>query len=112
MCEPAKGIAHLSFRGGGMLLPARSPYDRQLLTEHVVSRVRTDGRVQVLLDDRCWLVHLRRGPGAACCTACGHITESSCISRGCGNSYCVKCAFSDQEVSVRLAQRIERRGAS
>lgn len=47
----SKGIVHISFAGGGLFLPARSPYDRQMLVEHVTDRVRCKGHLQVLTDD-------------------------------------------------------------
>jgi hypothetical protein len=40
-----KGIAHVSFPGGSMVLPARTPYDRQMLLEHIVDRVAKAHRV-------------------------------------------------------------------
>ena len=35
-----QGIAHVSFAGGGFFVPARSSYDRQLLADHALARVR------------------------------------------------------------------------
>jgi hypothetical protein len=51
-----KGIAHVSFPGGSMVLPARNPYDRQMLLEYVVNRAHARERVQVLVDDLRWMV--------------------------------------------------------
>jgi len=30
-----KDIAHISFDGGGLIVPAQRPYERQLLVEHI-----------------------------------------------------------------------------
>lgn len=45
MMELAKGIAHVSFAGGGILVPARDPDDRQTLVEHVADHIRAKGQV-------------------------------------------------------------------
>ncbi len=96
----AKGIAHVSFPGGGLFVPARSAYDRQLLLDHVLDRVHSKRHVQVLVDDQRWLVHdLEDGclTSAACC-CCG--AESTCIAvKGGGLPYCIRCAFADGAVA-------------
>jgi hypothetical protein len=73
-----KGIAHVSFPGGGMFVPARNPYDRQLLAEHVLSRARAKGQVQVLLDDQRWMVYHSPGRRNICCSRCGVAVDSAC----------------------------------
>ncbi len=108
----SNGVAHVSFRGGGTFLPARNPYDRQLLVEHVLSRVRAKGRVQVLVNDERWMVHLHRGPSAGC-LSCGYFGDSACYSavRN-GGPYCVKCAFGDFVASAPPERMAERRVGS
>jgi hypothetical protein len=97
------GIAHLSFRGGGFFLPARSPYDRQLLVEYVSARVRADGEVQVLLGNQRWMVHAHRGTLAAPCSICGQAVDSACYSSSAGDApHCVKCAFGYRTRRARL----------
>ena len=88
------GIAHVSFRGGGFFLPVRTPYDRQMLIEHVASRVRVKGRVQVLVDDRHWMIDLNHEASAPSCMSCGHMMDSACYcTRSAGQPYCVRCAL-------------------
>jgi hypothetical protein len=90
-----RGVAHISFSGGGVFLPARNPYDREILVEHVADRVRSKGEVQVALDDRCWSVSL--SSVGICCASCGHPLDSACYSPANGfAAFCVKCAFSEQ----------------
>jgi len=87
-----RGVAHISFAGGGVFLPARNPYDREILAEHVADRVRCKGEVQVALDDRCWSVSL--SAVGASCSHCGHPLDSACSSPTSGvDVLCVKCAF-------------------
>ena len=38
-----KGIAHVSFQGGGLIVPAQTPYERQLLFEHVEASAKQHG---------------------------------------------------------------------
>jgi hypothetical protein len=109
----AKGIAHLSFAGGGMFIPARSPYDRQLLAEHVLNRVRLKGSVQVLVDDRRWLVNLLRHRRASGCSRCGCSVTSVCSDAAADTVvYCVRCAFVQRaKVPTRLGSKANRPGA-
>jgi hydroxyethylthiazole kinase-like sugar kinase family protein len=89
-----RGIAHVSFGGGGIVLPARSPYERQLLAEHVQSRVRANGEVQVVIDDQRWMVRRRPRSGLAECSQCGCAVNSACyLGAGTGTPYCLACAF-------------------
>jgi len=103
----ASGVAHLSFAGGGLFLPARSPYDRQTLAEHIASRARRNGQVQVLVDDRRWLVYRRSAASAAVCTHCGASSlASACYAIGCAPAaYCVRCAFLEPLPLPNEAQR-------
>src|ERR1043166_6991505 len=97
------GIAHVSFPGGGIFLPARSPYDRQILIELVTDRVHCTGEVQVLLDGERWRVQLRRG-GCPRCAYCGTAVHPTCNSMTHGErGYCVNCAFGDGAALVPVA---------
>jgi hypothetical protein len=96
MSRMLDGIAHVSFPGGGMFLPARSPYDRQLLVEHVADRARSEKHVQVLVDDRRWIVNLNHESAPVICSRCQGALLLSCHSLGVGDAYCVKCALTPQ----------------
>lgn len=105
-----RGIAHVSFPGGSMFLPARNPYDRQMLIEHIVDRARAKERVQVLVDDLRWIVHLRRSPATAHCSACGCALNSACYSTAeQGGAYCLGCAFADHLAQLQPKQEPQRR---
>jgi hypothetical protein len=87
-----RGVAHISFAGGGVFLPARNPYDREILVEHVADRVRSKGELQVALDDHCWSVCM--SDVGASCASCGAALDSACYSVANGlAAYCVRCAF-------------------
>jgi hypothetical protein len=107
----SKAIAHVSFPGGGMFLPARSPYDRQMLVEHVTNRVRSKGRVQVLLDEQRWMVYLNRGPRTAC-SNCGRAADSACCRPAdAGAAYCLGCALGPA-ANLSTAHQVPHRHAS
>jgi len=92
--ELARGIAHISFRGGGVFLPARDPYDRQILIDHVTQRVRTEGRVQVLVANHRWMVQAGAAHRAATCAACGQAVGTVCYSdMSNGATHCARCAL-------------------
>ena len=96
-----KGIVHLSFPGGGMFLPARTPYDWQTLVEHVKDRVRSKGEVQVLIHDHRWLVRWCEASARSVCAVCGLASESTCHSSTSGSTvYCVSCAFGEPQAAA------------
>lgn len=104
-----KGIAHVSFLGGSLFCPARTPYDRQMLIEYIVDRVRAKERVQVLMGELRWMVHLRQGGGDAQCSACGGGLSGGCYStdEG-GQGYCLGCAFGDCTAEAEPKPELER----
>ena len=97
MLGPSKGVAHVSYNGGGLCLPARSPYDRQLLMEEVLRQSHIHGIVQILLDNDRWLVHGLRGHSRVSCARCGRLTGSACHSGSRGEAvFCVGCVVDDE----------------
>ena len=88
------GVAHVSYKGGGLCVPARSPYDRQLLAEQVVYCTRTRGMVQVLVNDDRWLVHMPASGPRDDCSGCGQRMDTAWHAPALGESaYCSKCAL-------------------
>jgi len=61
-------IAHLSFRGGGMVLPANTPYERELLVECVEATTKRYGRLRLEVDGQHWTI--RRSNGIPVCGSC------------------------------------------
>jgi hypothetical protein len=92
------GIAHMFFRDGGTLLPASSPYDRQILIEYVTDRLRTAGAVEVRLEGRQWIVRMHDGDNGSWCACCGAAVHATCHAPADGpTAYCVTCAFGADE---------------
>jgi hypothetical protein len=111
MATMLNGIAHVSFLGGGIFLPARTPYDRQILLEHVADRVHVKGRVQVLMHDRRWLVQLNHGPSAMHCTSCNAPMDSVCVVDNGDLPYCLRCVFETCVEPVRSLPELRLRTA-
>jgi hypothetical protein len=110
MSAVARGMAHVSYAGGGIFLPARSPYDRQMLVEHIGECVRAKGQVQVLMGRQRWVVQRNWGPGAAPCAECGCFAAGVCSAGANGGGvYCVKCALGSDTEAERPQRAPERR---
>ncbi|MBI3782146.1 MAG: hypothetical protein HY270_01975 [Deltaproteobacteria bacterium] len=106
------GVAHVSYKGGGLCLPARSPYDRQLLAEQVVYCTRTKGMVQVLVNDDRWLVHLPTGPRGGC-VECGQRMDTAWHAPALGDvAYCSRCALDDRNQRQRRAPVVALRSSA
>jgi hypothetical protein len=64
-----KGFAHISFAGGGLIVPAQTPYERELLVEHIEASTRRHGSVQLEVNRRHWtVVSLSKGHREGCAT--------------------------------------------
>jgi hypothetical protein len=59
-------IAHLSFRGGGLILPAHTPYERELLVECVEATTKRHGHLRLQVDGRHWTISTSNGIRAVC----------------------------------------------
>jgi hypothetical protein len=85
-----KGVAHISFEGGGSFLPAQTPYERELLIEHVEVSARGRGSVGLDLNGRRWTVSSKNGHGEAC-ASCDRWPEKLTF-RFDGQTLCGQCA--------------------
>ena len=63
------GVARIAAHDGGIVLPLRTPYDRQVLFEHVAHYAKRHGRVRLEFDRKQWSV--------------SHATEHSPLCVGC-----------------------------
>lgn len=85
------GVAHIIFLGGGTVLPARDPYERELLREHVMDRARRKGQVQIFIDGRAWIVRDERS------FTCGRCRQAKvgtwCAFAADASTCCVGCAL-------------------
>jgi hypothetical protein len=111
MAGLSEGIAHVSYQGGSVFLPARSPYDRELLAAEVLRESHRHDTVQILLGRDRWLVHKLHDGARVRCIQCGRLTASACRSGAHGRDrFCIACAVS--EPAVVTAQRSHAQIAS
>lgn len=99
-----KGIAHITFRQGGLILPASTPYDRQLLFEHVAQYAKQHGRIGLGLDRRQWIVAQVEDTPQACAT-CNQQIHNVAYTRS-GHTLCHPCARADARLFAPPEQRI------
>ena len=59
-------IAHLSFRGGGLFLPAHTPYERELLVECVEASTKRYGHLLLEVNGRHWNISMSNGFRPVC----------------------------------------------
>lgn len=87
--------AHLDFGGGGLIVPARTPYDRQLLREHVLASVQQGRRIRLTVFGKTWLIVQAEAPQSpVVCAACERpINNAVCYAPGAATAHCVACAL-------------------
>ena len=86
-----KGIAHVSFHGGGLIVPVHTPYDRQLLFEHVEASAKRHGDVRLDWRHQHWTVSLGNGQRKVC-AACRRSLHKLLTYRCDGRILCAWCA--------------------
>lgn len=86
--------AHITFVGGGLLLPARTLYDRQILREHVLNRAQHGEHVQIRVGRKTWLVERPGRQRSFVCELCERrLTVAALHAPPSENVYCVACAL-------------------
>jgi len=88
-----RGVARISFQGGGLFLPAKTPYERELLFEHVNEYTKRHGQVRLDFSRKEWLVRLKASP-AEICAACRQPLENLAYTRG-DRTLCGQCVRRD-----------------
>jgi hypothetical protein len=85
-----KSVAHISFEGGGLIVPAQTPYERELLFEHVEMSTKRHGCVRLDVNRGHWTISLRNGDREAC-TSCSRWLDNLIYRFG-GQTLCGQCA--------------------
>ena len=87
-----KGIAYVSFhQGGGLIAPAHTPYERELLFEHVEASAKQHGGVRLDWRHQHWTVSLSNGQREVC-AACRRAVDNQMTYRFDGRILCAYCA--------------------
>ncbi len=85
-----RGIAQLTFQGGGFILPSKTPYERELLFEHVAQYAKRHGSVHLQFNAQHWTV-TRAEERSEVCAICNQQPDNlSYVSKG--FSLCHPCA--------------------
>ena len=85
-----KGLAHISFAGGGLILPLQTPYERELLFEHVEVSAKRHGGVRLNVNRRHWTISMHNGRREAC-ASCRQWLDTL-VYRSDGRILCGQCA--------------------
>jgi hypothetical protein len=81
--------AHISFPSGGLILPAQTPYEQQLVFEHAVASAKRHGRIELSANGRHWKV----SRDAALHELCGRcsLPLHDLVCWGNAQSFCGQC---------------------
>lgn len=88
-----KGVARISFHGGALFVPVKTPYERELLFEHVDLYTKRHGQVLLELDQREWTVR-RANDHPELCTTCGRRLDLLSYALG-ERTLCSQCVRRD-----------------
>ena len=95
MRESDSPIAHMTFSGGGMMLPASTPYEREVLREYLLDRALRTERVQLRARGKTWSVERCSPKQPRTCSRCKrHLAAAALHAPGSTTDYCVPCALS------------------
>jgi len=89
-----KGVARISFQGGALFVPAKTPYDREVLFEHLDLYAKRHGTVRVELNRREWTVTKSSVGERSLCADCNRRLDALTYALG-GRALCASCARRD-----------------
>jgi hypothetical protein len=90
-----KGVARISFQGGALFLPVKTPYDREVLFEHLDLYAKRHGAVRVELNRREWTVKRSNGEESVTCEVCDRRLDFLTYALLGGRTLCAFCAKRD-----------------
>jgi hypothetical protein len=85
-------FAHVQCSSGGLILPAHSPYDRQVVRQHVQQLVGPIGSVQLGVDGNDWTVTRPNGQPHSC-TECAQPQLLRCSRADGRTPICIACVL-------------------
>lgn len=90
----AQRTAHIVFAGGGFITPARTPYECELLNEHVLASVHHKQQMRIDIGRKSWLVKQADPNDPVACSACDRpVNAAVCHEFGSSAAFCVACAL-------------------
>jgi hypothetical protein len=92
-------IAQLFFSGGGMILPAGTPYERELLVDCVEATAKRHGNLKLHMHGQSWIVGANRS-ALPVCSVCSQWPETLAFPGGASGTLSVvssgACACRDR----------------
>lgn len=88
-----KDIARLVFQDGGVVLPVKTPYDRELLFEYADQCVKRHGRVRIEIGHRRCVAKLCKDQPETCASCGSRLDRISYAIRA--GTFCRFCARRD-----------------
>lgn len=88
-----KGVARISFHGGALFIPVKTPYERELFFEHIDLYTKRHGNVRFELDRQEWSVSIA-GDRARTCSSCQRRLDALTYALG-GRTVCGQCVRRD-----------------
>jgi hypothetical protein len=85
-----KHVAHISFEGGGLVVPTQTAYEREVLFEHAEASTRRYGHIQLDTDGGRWVVSLKNRQRQTC-AMCKLWLDNFTYRFG-GETLCGQCA--------------------
>lgn len=76
-----KDVAHISFDGGGIMIPVHTPYERQLMVEHVEASTNRYGCIRLEVNRQHWTISRNRGSRTVC-AACSQWPDNLAYPTG------------------------------
>ncbi len=85
-----KDVAHISFKGGGLIVPAQTPYERELLFENAEVYTKRHGSVRLKVNRRQWTISRPNGHREVCASCSRWLNNLT--YRSDGQTLCGQCA--------------------
>jgi len=104
-----KGIAKLTFPGGGIVLPGRTPYERELLVEHIQYHVRRRSALHLELDGHNWSIVFDDSFESDHCATCQRTTDIHAGNHMIKHAtFCLRCVIAPRssDPQLHLVQRL------
>ncbi len=87
--------AQVTFAHGGLVLPAGTPYDRQLVRDHIVNTARRAGGARIVVAGDTWVVESPGQEAGRDCKNCQrHLTTAALRKPDSHARFCVTCVLS------------------
>ena len=86
-------IAHVQGGSGTFVAPAQSPYDRQMLREHVEQLVGHGSSLTLGLHGRQWIITRRSAADSPCMSCTQLLGRLSCSRGGDAGATCIDCVL-------------------